>query len=293
MAHAFSRKEAVPHRQGQAPGRILSRLFPKPELVYTFGMNTESRPAVYRRLKWTWLLAQGAMPALAAAHLARFLPAAGEAAPFSPARFLYHGGLALSGAMTLILWLIAEALLCMYRFPLGPGGAAALVGGFFVQFLVLAWTGDSILFAAYTGLYVSLAALFGAMALLGGAALRRRVRNPSPAGPRPTAGWIAGLLAAVSMIVLTLAFLFPPLRAGFAALRPAHRWISGLVLLANTAATLRLLVDFSTWGRPDPRKAEFDREWERWAAPTIVILILGATAAIVAAGILRAEAGSP
>ncbi|MBP7830501.1 MAG: hypothetical protein KA248_11335 [Kiritimatiellae bacterium] len=255
-------------------------------------MDAKPRPAIYRLLKWTWLLAQGVMPALAAVHLVRSLPAAAAPESFSIPRFLHQGALALSGAVTLILWLMAEALLCMYRFPLRLGGAIILAGGFAVQFIALAWSGDSVFFAAYTGLYVTLAALTAAMALLAGAALRRRVRNPTPAGP-PAARWALGLTAVMAMIVLALAFLFPPLRAGIAALPPVRRWIGGLALLANTVSTLRLLVDFSIWGRPDPRKAEFDREWEHWAAPTIVILILGATAAIMAAGILRAEAGSP
>ena len=240
--------------------------------------------AFYRWLKWTWLLGQCLMPVLAAVYLARrpdlLAAPPGLSSPFAAA--LYRLLLPVSASVYLILWLIAEAMLCMYRFPLRTGGAAGLVGGFLLQFALLAVTGQSVCFAAFAGLYVTLAALFACLAWLGLAGASRLGRQPG--APRGFAAW--GTLAALLALgVLPLAFLFRPWWAAFAELRPAFRAINGLVLLLNAAGTARTLAGFSIWGRPDPQEALFYREWEKWAAPTIILLILTVVAAALVAGL--------
>ncbi|HOW97846.1 MAG TPA: hypothetical protein P5567_15145 [Kiritimatiellia bacterium] len=246
--------------------------------------------ALYRFLKWTWLLGQCLMPVLAAVYLSRHpgLLAAppGLTSPFATA--LYRLLLHVSASAYLILWLIAEAMLCMYRFPLRTAGAAGLVGGFLLQFAVLAVTGQSACFAAFTGLYVTLAALFACLVWLGLAAATRQ--GSGRGRPGGLAAW-APAVALLALGILPLAFLFRPWWAAFAGLRPAFRAVNGLILLLNAAATARTLAGFSIWGRTDPQETLFYREWEKWAAPTIILLILTVVGAILVAGISGAVSG--
>mgnify|MGYP003593164875 CR=1 FL=1 len=254
-------------------------------------MPLVQKTSFYRFLKWTWLLSQCALPFLAALYWARFFPPTTHAEP-EAVRWTQELGrilLSLVGAFYLILWLMAEALLCMYRFPLHTPGALKLELGFFIQFVLLLLTGGSPLFAAYAGLYVSIAALFVCLALLLFAYERRRLCEPGGPSTRQKALELLGSLAAALVGFLPLAVLFGPLWAGF---QPLDLWVkavNGLVLLANTWLNIRSLIDLSIWGRPDPLKPQYDAEWERWAGPTIGLLILAATGAIVALGVSRAS----
>ena len=229
----------------------------------------------YRLLKWTWLLSQGLMPILAAVYVSGF-----PRSSFLPAgafwKFLFSAGS--TGA--LVLWLIAEALLLMYRFPLKTSGAVKLVAGFFIQFLVLLLTGGSPGFAAFVYIFVTLAALAGCFLLI----LGRLAIGPWREGK---GAWnflaVAGFLLAAGFFPLIL--LFPYLRAGFQGQCLWSMTANGIVLLVNTGITIRTLIDFSIYGRPDPLKEAYYEEWEHWAAPTVILLILSVVAAVVVAGV--------
>jgi len=189
-----------------------------------------------------------------------------------------------SGAGCLILWLIAASLLMMYHFPLEIRPAAKLVIGFGVQYIVLLLGGGSMCFAAVASLYVILTALYGCLLLLLGAMLRAaRARHDQP---RVKMGCLAGGLAL--LIPPPIIFLFPIFLAGF----HGQSWLlligNGAVVGINIYLTIRTLMDFSIWGRPDPREEEYYKEWERWAAPTILLLIGTVVGAAMLVGIRSA-----
>jgi hypothetical protein len=58
-----------------------------------------------------------------------------------------------------------------------------------------------------------------------------------------------------------------------------------LLLALDSGLIVFSLYRFSVFAPASENDAATTREWERWAAPTIIILILSATAAIVVAGI--------
>ena len=239
----------------------------------------------YRGVKWAWLLLQCAMPVLAALYFTQHLKTTGAGAALPPA--LAEPLLGLSGALYLVLWIVAESMLSMYRFPLELSDAWPLVGGFTGQFAVLALTGGSVPFAAYAGLYVTLAALLacGFLMLVAG----RRMRDGGRLGGRIRLAPLAiGVPAALLVAVLPLVALWPALRTGLGNLGPARLAVSLCVLAANVVITVRTLIGFSILGQPDPRAAEYDVEWERWAPQTVILLILAATAAAITVGLDRA-----
>lgn len=219
------------------------------------------------------------MPVLAALYLINYI--AGHPTDLSPV------WLHLSSGAYLVLWLIAESLLGMYRFPLKLSDALILVGGFYAQFLLLAVSGESPGFAAYTGIYITMVALFGCFALL---ALRyvwtntRRVAGKS-AG-RALLMWFTALTGLV-VAVLPLVCLFFPVWSGFKDLSFLWQILNSGMLLANTVSTMRLLTGFSIFGKKDPLGEEYDEEWKKWAPATIILLILAVVAAAVVGGILQ------
>lgn len=134
---------------------------------------------MYRRIKWIWLLARCALPVLAMLYL---VSVSGSGISFrvilpwlpeSLAVFLMQIG----GSFYLVIWLIAESLLSMYRFPLDLRGALVLVAGYFIQMIVLSITGESVSFAAYVTMYVTLAALFVCIVWLSGLSLRKHLKQ--------------------------------------------------------------------------------------------------------------------
>ena len=231
----------------------------------------------YRFLKWTWLWSQSLMPVLAAFYLSG--PSGASLLSLTGFRaFLFAAG----GTCTLILWLIAESVLMMARFPLKTSEAIQLVAGFMVQFLVLVWTGGSVGFSAFVYIYITLAALAGCFLLMLGYLTFRDWSAGQRSWKWP---WVAAFLVAVVLSPLT-AF-FPALRAGFQGQGRMSLLANSAVLFLNTGITIRALIDVSIFGRPDPQKDEYYKEWERWAAPTIILLILSVTAAIVVVGVRR------
>ncbi len=233
-------------------------------------MSDRERRRLYHVIKWLWLLLQALVLPLAALHA---VSAAVRWPLVLPAPLLIF-----AGAAFLVLWLITQALLAMARFPLTLKGALLLVGGTVAQFTFLVASGGSLAAAAYAVFFAILAALAALVAIMAVIAVRRQIGSPRA---RLTA--LLALLPAAGL----LWFLAAPLRpniSGLSSWRPALDW---LVLTLNSGLIVLSLYGFSIFAAPSENDAAYTREWERWAAPTIILLILSAVAAVVLAGIGR------
>lgn len=232
----------------------------------------------YRAIKWLWLLLQALILPLAALHAVS--PAIRWPLALAPGidGVLPSLLLGLAGALLLIFWLIAQALLAMARFPLTLKGGALLVGGTVAQFTSLVASGGSLPAAAYAVFFAVLAALIVLAAVMAVFACRRQLGSPrarlAALLALPPAAGLAWLLAA-------------PLLPMFSRLSPWRQAFDWLLLALNSGLIVFSLYRFSIFAQPADNDAAYTREWERWAAPTIIILILSATAAIVLAGIAK------
>jgi hypothetical protein len=231
-------------------------------------MANHERVKFYRALKWLWLLLQALILPLAALHAVSL----GVRWPLAlPALLLYF-----AGAAFLILWLIAQALLAMARFPLTLKGALLLVGGTVAQFAFHAAAGGSLAAAAYAVFFATLAALAALVGTMAIAAVTQRI------------GSLQARLAALLALLPTAGlvwFLAAPLRPVFFRLTGWREALDWLALALNSGLIATSLYRFSIFAPPADNEAATTREWERWAAPTIIVLILSATAAIVLAAI--------
>ena len=231
-------------------------------------MGNEPGNRSYVAIKWLWLLLQALILPLAALH-AVSAPVRWPLALPAPLLFF-------AAAAFLVLWLIAQSLLAMARFPLTLKKASLLVGGTVAQFAFLVASGGSLPAAAYALFFATLAALAAVAVISAVIALMRK------AGP-----WQARLAALLALLPAAglLWFLAAPLRPAFSrpwAWRQALDW---LALALNSALIVFSIYRFSIFAPPADNDAAYGAEWEKWAAPTIIILILSATAAIVLAGI--------
>lgn len=233
-------------------------------------MSNEQGNKLYRAVKWLWLLLQALILPLAALHAV----SATLRWPLAlPALLLYF-----AGAMFLVLWLIAQALLAMARFPLTLKGGLLLVGGTVAQFSFLVAAGGSLAAAFYAVFFATLAALAALVAIMVVIAVRRRVGSP-----RARLAALLALLPAAGLVW----FLAAPLRPVFSRLPSGRQALEWLALALNSGLIVFSLTRFSIFAPPPENDAAYTREWERWAAPTIIVLILSATAAIVLAGVAR------
>ena len=231
-------------------------------------MNNEQGKGSYRTVKWLWLLLQASILPLAAWH-AVSAPLHWPLRP--PALLLYF-----IGAAFLVLWLIAQALLAMARFPLTLKGALLLVGGTVAQFAFTVAAGGSLAAAMYAVFFATLAALVVVAAIMAVTAVHGRIG--------PLRARVAALLALLPAAAL-LWFLATPLRPVFLRLPFQRAALEWLVLALNSGLIVYSLYRFSIFAPAPENDAIYTREWEHWAAPTIIVLILSATAAIVLAGI--------
>jgi len=233
-------------------------------------MNDRVTNRLFRAVKWLWLLLQALILPLAALHA---VSPAVRWPLVLPAPLLYF-----AAAVFLVMWLIAQSLLAMARFPLTLKGGLLLAGGTVAQFAFLAASGGSLPAAVYALFFATLAALAAVAAVMVAAALRRRL------GPAPAR--LAALLALLPLFGL-VGFLAAPLRPALARLPAWRQALEWLVLALNSGLIVFCLHGFSIFAPAPENDAATTREWERWAAPTIIVLILSATAAIVIAGIAR------
>jgi hypothetical protein len=231
-------------------------------------MSNELGKRLYRSLKWLWLLLQALILPLAALHAVSTRVLWPLAIPALPLMFI--------GAAFLILWLMAQSLLAMARFPLTLRGGLLLVGGTVAQFVFLVGSGGSLSEAAYALFFATLAALMALVVIMAVLAARQR--------HRPILARLAILLALPAAVGLAW-FLSAPLLQTFSRLSSGRQAFEWLVLALNSGLIFFSLYRFSVFAPLPENDAAYTREWERWAAPTIIVLILSATAAIVLAGI--------
>jgi hypothetical protein len=226
---------------------------------------------LYRYNKGLWLLMQALMLPMAAIYLSR--------TPLLTFDIdLLKLLLELVGAFLLILWLIAQALLIMHRFPLKLAPALRLTTGYLLSFIIIWSMEGTPLFAAYTAFYTTLLAIIFCGASLVFHALRES---------KPTLIQLVITLTVFTTVLCVGAWLFVPLLNGMNYL-PFFNIMATLVILGiNTVSTTR-----SLWGKTifsnvtDDQANQYNAEWERWAAPTIITLILSATAALLIFSIL-------
>lgn len=231
-------------------------------------MSHEQRNTLYRSVKWLWLLLQALILPLAALHAASARIRWPLALPAPLLVFI--------GAAFLILWLIAQSLLAMARFPLTVQGGSLLVGGTLAQFIFLVASGGSLPEAAYALFFATLTALVVLVVFLALVAVRQRCGSPLTR--------LAVLLALLPAVGLAWV-LAAPLPPAFSHLEPWRQVFEWLVLALNSGLIVFSLYRFSVFAPTPENEATYAGEWERWAAPTIIILILSAIAAIVLVGV--------
>ena len=235
-------------------------------------MKSTRNGALYRSAKWTWLFSQCLLVPLSVLYLCR-----ANVTPFpstNPWQFL----LIISATFFLILWLIAQSLLAMYRFPLDTATALQLVMGQPLTFLFIFLLGGLPLFAAFTTFYTTLLALSICAAVLSLVAVKHGQASRQQA-----------LLVLVVLLpsLYWLIWLFIPIYHAFLGLPAWRRLLEGLVLAANILSTGRTLWGTTIFARKEEVENEFTEEWQHWAAPTIISLILSAATAAVIGGLAQ------
>jgi hypothetical protein len=228
---------------------------------------------LYNWNKGLWLLMQSLLLPMSAIYLAR------ESLFFFP-NDLLKLLFALAGSLLLILWLIAQALLVMHHFPLRLAPALRLTAGYLFSFLIIWALEGTSLFAAYVAFYTTLLAMTACGAGLFFQAFR--------ISKLPVKQLLQALPVFVVILIVT-AWFFMPLLHGMDNLLSTSSLTTFIVLGINTLATTRAL-----WGKTifsaatNNLEDQYTLEWERWAGPTIITLILSATAALIIFSILTA-----
>jgi len=226
---------------------------------------TRVQTRFYLWIKRAWLLYLAAILPLTAVHLSVY---ARKPVSPSPRGFLLY----FLGAVFLVLWLIAQSLLGMSRFPLETRPALRLVSASYLQILIVLLLGSSWTYPFYLAFLTTLAAIV--ILVLIGAGWK------CLAPPR-SLGKILLFFVFPIFTAPLFWFLLPPLISGLAALRPWQIALEITVIAGTIGILVRTLHGLSIFARPTPLDPLYYREWERWAAPTIIILILSATAAIL------------
>ncbi|HSQ35439.1 MAG TPA: hypothetical protein VLQ89_05540, partial [Candidatus Binatia bacterium] len=192
-------------------------------------MTSDMNHRLYRSVKWLWLLLQALILPLAAVFAA--------AVPGSRWPLILPAPLlVLIGTAFLVLWLIAQSLLAMARFPLTLNGALLLVGGTIAQLAFLTAAGGSLTRAAYSVFFATLAALAAIAFILAGVALLRRSGT--------AAARLAFLLAQLPAAALVW-FMITPLRPTYSNLSWGTERLEWLALAANAALIAFSLYRFS------------------------------------------------
>ena len=232
-------------------------------------MSGSAGSVAYRRVKAFWLFMQCLLLPMAALYLSR------TPLPFSGST-LERLLLKVLGGLFLVLWLIFHSVLSMYRFPLDFSAALRLTLSQVLTYLFLWALNGFPLFSAYVTFFSGLAAIFFAFLVL---VFSRRNRENLKK--------IAWFTPLILLCLLFLVWLFIPLWRGMHLLSGWMILFQILVLGLNTAATVAALWRTTVFAPKDPLAEELDKEWQRWAAPTIIFMILSAVAAAAAFGVSR------
>ncbi len=227
--------------------------------------------ALYHWNKGLWLLMQALVLPMAAIYLSR-IPA------LTLTNELLNILFGLVGSFLLILWLIAQALLIMHNFPLRLAPALRLTAGYLLSFLIIWIIESTALFAAYTAFFTTLLAMIACGAGLFFQALRHHKLSAKQA---------LTTLSVFAALLLATAWFFMPLLHGLDSMPTLSRLSTLVVLAINTISTTRALWEKTIFSNTLSDQADqYNEEWEKWAGPTIITLILSATAAIIIFAIL-------
>lgn len=225
-----------------------------------------NKDKLYLWNKGLWLLMQALVLPLSAVYLSSVPP---QAFPNELIKLLFE----LAGAFLLILWLIAQALLIMHRFPLRLTPALRLTGGYLLSFVII-WTMEgTLLFAAYASFFTTLLATTTCGLIIYFQALRL--------------GKFSAKQLLIALLVLVLALLvnagfFLPLLHGMDYILSLSSLVTISLIGINTISTTRALWEKTIFSDSASDESEqYKAEWNRWAGPTIITLILSATAALV------------
>lgn len=237
--------------------------------VYHTGMGNGMDSRSYRLIKWTWLLYQSSILPLSALYLSS--PMSNPIiVPFS------RIALYLLGAAFLVLWIMAQSLLSMFRFPLSTASSVRLVAAQFLQLVAIVAAGNSLTFAFYLSFFTSLAAIAILVLITSGWKLLTRPFR-----------WLRALLFLVlaGLVFCLMGIFLGPLLSGFSELLTRQTVLDIAVLAANVGFTVRTLYGFSIFARPDKLDRSFDREWQRWAPATFILLTLSVIVAATIGGV--------
>jgi hypothetical protein len=234
-------------------------------------MGSNRSHALYRSAKWFWLSTQCLLLPLSVLYLCR-----ADIPPFPASP--WHLLLAVSGSIFLILWLIAQSLLAMYRFPLDTAAALQLMLGQPLTFLFIFLLGGLPLFAAFSTFYTTLLALSICAAGLSFLAVKQA---------KATLKQVLLVLLIFLSGSYWLIWLSIPMYRALLELPGWKRLLEGLVLAANILLTGRTLWGTTIFAKGEESQAEYDEEWQHWAAPTIIGLILSAVTAAIVGGLAQ------
>lgn len=247
-------------------------------------MERKNHGFLHKTLKWIWLLSNCATFPLAMQYYSCF-SAIDPWWAASKTATIFHAVMALICIVAApVLWIITSSLLIMYRFPLDIPRAVMLLAGFYLQFAVLWWTGDSLAFAMFVSVYATLAAVFVWLIPM---IVKARHSSSMPGALSSPGSFIAAVTVLVVVLLAPPVALFPMLFAGFARMSISETALSLAVILLNSGFTMKELVDLSIFGVPDPLEKEYAAEWEHWAAPTVILLILSMVGGAVIAAVMR------
>lgn len=230
-------------------------------------MTGSAGSTVYNGVKFLWLFMQCLLLPMSALYLSQ------TAIPFTGGAF---GQLLLivTGVLFLLLWLIFHSVLAMYRYPLDFSSALRLTLSQVFTFLFLWILSGFPLFSAFFTFFSGLAAIFITFFVL---IFSRR--------DRVSLKKIVWFTPIILFCLLFLVWLFIPLWRGMNHLSGWMILFQSLVLCLNTVSTVNALWRTTIFVSKDTESHLLDSEWQRWAAPTIISMILSAAAAGVVFGV--------
>ncbi len=232
-------------------------------------MSNGKEEGGYRLLKWVWILYLASLSPLAMIYMSSPESRLGVVS-------MSRIGLSIFGASFVIFWIATQSLLAVYRFPKGTVPAARLLAGQALQAALALVAAPSWSFALYTCFVSILTALCVlVLALSGWKLLARPIR-------------LFRVLVYVCFVALCFLFyqiFLGPLSIGFSALSGLSLVVIIAAMAVNVVNTVLVLYHFPVLAKPVRLGPDYDRVWQRWAPPTMVLLIASAVAATVMAGV--------
>jgi hypothetical protein len=232
-------------------------------------MTKEKTAEGTQPLKWVWLLYLASNLPLAMLFLTRDESRVGL---ISMSRI---GVFALAAGF-LVFWITTQSLLGMFRYPLAPLLSARVLASQVIQAALVLWASRSWPFVFLTLFMTILTALtLVVLALSGWKLLSRPIR------------WFRVLVYAtfVALCVLFCQIFLGPLIIGLKGMG-AMRLVAIIAVIAlNSVNTALVLYHFPLPAKPVRLGADYDREWQRWAPRTFILLIASAIAAAVLAAV--------